>query len=202
VVALVAWWSCSAFIPVIASFLAADTAPPPETLPALRTEFQTVATTAFNLGGLCGTLLTVPIATHFGRRRMFTIYFLSSALAILITFGSDVAPVTRLYLTGLVGLTVFGVFGSFSFYLPELFPMRLRGTGAGFCFNTGRIVTAGFPFAIGLVLRGGANPLDIIRWVALVPLVGVALLALGIAEETRGRATDAQPDVGTDDLAG
>jgi MFS family permease len=202
VVALVTWWSCSAFIPVIASLPAADTAAPEAALPALRTEFQTVATTAFNLGGLCGTLLTVPIAIRFGRRRMFMIYFLASAVAILIAFGSAVAPQTRLYLTGLVGLTVFGVFGSFSFYLPELFPMRLRGTGSGFCFNTGRVITACFPFAIGLILRGGANPLDVIRWVALVPLAGVALLALGIAEETRGRATDAQPDVGTGGLLG
>ena len=37
-----------------------------------------------------------------------------------------------------IGLTVFGVFGSFTYYLPELFPTRLRGTGAGFCYNVGR----------------------------------------------------------------
>ena len=52
--------------------------------------------------------------------------------------------------------------------------------------DVGRIVTAAFPFAIGLVLRTGANPLDIIRWVALVPLVSVVLVVLGVAEETRG----------------
>lgn len=27
-------------------------------------------------------------------------------------------------------------------YFPELFPARLRATGAGFCFNTGRILAA------------------------------------------------------------
>lgn len=186
VIALITWWSCSAFIPVIASFLAADTLPAPEALSALKTRFQTVGTTAFNLGGLIGTLLTIPIAIHLGRRPMFLLYFLASSAAILAAFGADVAPETRLYLMGFVGLTVFGVFGSFTFYLPELFPMRLRGTGSGFCYNVGRIVTAAFPFAIGLVLRTGANPLDIIRWVALVPLVGVVLVVLGVAEETRG----------------
>jgi hypothetical protein len=82
---------------------------------------------------------------------------------------------------------VFGVFGSFTFYLPELFPMRLRGTGSGFCYNVGRIATACFPFAIGVILRGGANPLAVIRWVAVIPAIGVLLVLLGVAEETKGR---------------
>ena len=77
------------------------------------------------------------------------------------------------------------MFGSFPFYLPELFPMRLRGTGSGFCFNIGRVITAAFPFAIGVILRSGANPLDVIVWVGAVPLVGALLVSLGVAEETR-----------------
>ena len=44
-------------------------------------------------------------------------------------FGLDLAPETRLYMYFFIGLTVFGVFGSFTYYLPELFPTRLRGTG-------------------------------------------------------------------------
>jgi MFS family permease len=186
IVALITWWSCSVFIPVIAGFLAADTAPPAEQLAKLKVEFQTIGTTAFNLGGLIGTLLTVPVATHLGRRPMFLLYFLASAAAILVAFGADVSPMTRLYLLAPVGVTVFGVFGSFTFYLPELFPMRLRGTGSGFCYNVGRIATACFPFAIGVILRGGANPVAIIRWVAIAPIIGVVLIALGVAEETKG----------------
>ena len=127
----------------------------------------------------------MPVATRLGRRPMFLLYFAASAAAILATFGMDVAPMTRLQMMFTLGVTVFGVFGSFTFYLPELFPMRLRGTGSGFCYNVGRIATAGFPFAIGVILRSGGNPLEIIRWVALAPLVGVVLIALGVAEETK-----------------
>lgn len=185
IIALITWWSVSVFIPVIATFLAADTGPAPELLPKLKTEFQTIGTTAFNLGGLIGTLLTVPVASRLGRRPMFLIYFSASAAAILFTFGVDLAPMPRLYSMFLLGVTVFGVFGSFTFYLPELFPMRLRGTGSGFCYNVGRIATAFFPFLIGVILRGGSSPLQIIRWVALAPLIGVLLIALGVAEETR-----------------
>ena len=186
-VALITWWSCSAFIPVIASMLAADAAAAPAALAKLKTQYQTTGSSAFNLGGLIGTLLTVPVAMRLGRRPMFFGYFLASAAAIFFTFAPGLEPVTRLYMMGLVGLTVFGVFGSFTFYLPELFPMRLRGTGSGFCYNVGRIATACFPFAIGWIVRGGANPLEVIRWVALVPLVGVVFVLLGVAEETKDR---------------
>jgi len=35
-----------------------------------------------------------------------------------------------------------GVFGLFTMYLPSLFPVLLRTTGAGFCFNIGRLAAA------------------------------------------------------------
>jgi MFS family permease len=190
VIALVTWWSVSVFIPVIASFLAADTAPPPDQLAARKTEFITLGSTMFNLGGLLGTMLTVPVALRLGRRPMFAIYFCGSALAIFVTFGTAIDPIVRLYLMGAVGLTVFGVFGAFTFYLPELFPMRVRGTGAGFCYNAGRVITSAFPFAVGVITSSGANPLEVLRWVAMVPLLGLVFLWRGLAVETRGELLD------------
>ncbi|MCV4698803.1 hypothetical protein OFB92_37395, partial [Escherichia coli] len=75
--------------------------------------------------------------------KMFLIYFLASAASIMAAFGLEMEPHTRLYFYFPIGLTVFGVFGSFTYYLPELFPTRLRGTGAGFTYNVGRIIAAG-----------------------------------------------------------
>jgi hypothetical protein len=63
---------------------------------------------------------------------MFVVYFLFSALMIFLTFGLDLEPTTRLTMLFFVGAGVYGVFGTFPFYLPELFPARLRATGAGF----------------------------------------------------------------------
>jgi len=89
-----------------------------------------------------------------------------------------------------IGLSVFGVFGSFAYYLPELFPTRLRGTGAGFCYNAGRILAAVGPFLVGsLAARGAAalnSVLSVLFWVGAVPLAGLLLLPFVI--ETRGRA--------------
>jgi MFS family permease len=42
-----------------------------------------------------------------------------------------------------------GVFGLFTMYLPPLFPVLLRTTGAGFCYNIGRIAAAAASVVFG-----------------------------------------------------
>ena len=167
---------------------AASTAP--ATL-ALVEHWKALATNVFNLGGLIGTLLTIPAAKLMGRRKMFALYYFLSASAVLATFGLDLAPQQRLYMYFFIGLTVFGVFGSFTYYLPELFPTRLRGTGAGFCYNVGRFIAAAGPFLVGTVAARGTDSLQTaigaLFWIGVVPLVGVALALSPIVIETKGR---------------
>lgn len=193
VTALIMWWSCNAFIPVVSKGLAAREAALLG-LDAAATESMgqswiKTATNSFNLGGLIGTLLTIPAAKTLGRKKMFLIYFLASAASIMVAFGLEMEPHTRLYFYFPIGLTVFGVFGSFTYYLPELFPTRLRGTGAGFTYNVGRIIAAGGPFLVGSIAAAGVNALDsamnVLFWVGAVPLIGVLLLP--IVTETKGR---------------
>ncbi|MFO1448771.1 MAG: MFS transporter [Opitutaceae bacterium] len=43
-----------------------------------------------------------------------------------------------------------GVFGLFTMYLPPLFPTLLRTTGAGFCYNIGRVAAAAGTVGFGL----------------------------------------------------
>src|SRR5437660_10162221 len=108
---------------------------------------------------------------------MFAIYFATSAAAILATFGLDLPPQTRLYMYFPIGLTVFGVFGAFTYYLPELYPTRLRGTGAGFCYNTGRLIAAIGPFIVGAVASRGVGALGgalrVLLCGGFVPLLGL-----------------------------
>lgn len=190
VIALITYWSCNAFIPVVATGLAQSTAvlrglDRTATL-ALVEHWKALATAGFNLGGLLGTLLTIPAAKHLGRKTMFAIYFGASALAIFAAFGLDLRPETRLAMYSLIGLTVFGVFGSFTYYLPELFPTRMRATGAGFCYNIGRIIAAAGPILVGsIAAQGPASTLRALFAVGFAPIIGVALLPWTI--ETRGR---------------
>lgn len=195
--ALITWWSCNAFIPVVAKGLAqrewttlsqaGATALP--TMELMGQQWIRTATNVFNLGGLIATLLTIPAAKYLGRRKMFLVYFLGSAVALMAAFGLDLEPHTRLYMYFPIGLTTYGIFGSFTFYLPELFPTRLRGTGAGFTYNIGRLIAAFGPFLVGSIAARGANSLDsalyVLFWVGLVPLAGV--LALPLVIETKGK---------------
>jgi len=192
-VALLTWWSCNAFIPVVSATLgqveAAAAGLDKAATSALVESWKTIATTAFNLGGLIGTLLTVPFAKRLGRRPMFAAYFSVAALALMATFGLDIPNEARLYMYFFIGLSVFGVFGSFTYYLPELFPTRLRATGSGFCYNIGRVVAAAGPFVVGAVASAGAGApgviLNALFAVAFVPLVG--LLFMPWVVETRGQ---------------
>jgi MFS family permease len=187
-VALIMWWSCNAFIATVATGLANASAGGKAPQPMVQ-EWVKIATNSFNLGGLIGTLLTIPIAKHMGRKAMYLIYFLLSGAAIMGTFGLDLAPHDRLYGYFFIGLTVFGVFGSFTYYLPELYPTRLRGTGSGFCYNTGRVIAAIGPFVVAKVSSLGkdalAASLTVLFWVGVVPLAGLLLLPWVI--ETRNR---------------
>jgi MFS family permease len=193
VIALITWWTVNAFIQTVSVGLAevraaAQALDRAATL-ALRAEWLNTATDAFNVGGLLGTLLTIPAAKRMGRRKMFGIYFGLSAVAVMAAFGLDLPPTTRLYMYFFIGLTVFGVFGSFTYYLPELFPTRLRGTGAGFCYNAGRVIAAAGPFLVGTIASRGtdalASAMNLLFWVGIFPLIGVLLLPLVV--ETRDR---------------
>ena len=187
IIALISWWSCSAFIPVIADGLARGVASAGGLDGAatrrLAEDWKLIATVVFNVGGLIGTLLTIPFAKRLGRRSMFGWYFAASAAAIFATFGLDLAAQTRLYMFFLIGIPVFGVFGAFPFYLPELFPTRLRATGAGFCYNIGRVLAAIGPFMVVTAAHRGAA-MQTIFYVGFAPLLGLLLVPLII--ETRG----------------
>ena len=200
VTALVTWWSGNAFIPVVAKGLAQRewtaltnagvTALP--TMEMMGQQWVRTTTNLFNLGGLIGTLLIIPAAKVLGRKKMFLVYFLGSAISLLTAFGLDLEPHTRLYMYFPIGLTTYGIFGAFTFYLPELFPTRLRGTGAGFTYNIGRLIAAAGPFLVGSIAASGANALDsalrVLFWVGVVPLVGILMLPFVI--ETRGRVLE------------
>ena len=191
--ALIMWWSCNAFIPVVAKGLAMQEAAISGIAAAaaelMGQEWIKTATNSFNLGGLIGTLLVIPAAKFLGRRKMFFIYLVASAASLMAAFGLDLEPHMRLYFYFPIGLSTYGIFGSFTFYLPELFPTRLRGTGAGFTYNVGRLIAAAGPFIVGSIAASGANALDtaldVLFFVGFVPVIGLLLLPLVI--ETKGR---------------
>ena len=95
------------------------------------------------VGATLGGLLGAPVAGWLGRRLS---YFLISVGATAATWAMFrlTAPfepqfLPTVFIQGLIA-TLF--FGWLPLYLPELFPVRVRATGAGIAMNIGRFVTA------------------------------------------------------------
>ena len=131
-VALITWWSSNAFIPVVSTGLAQATAKlrnldRAATL-ALVEGWKKMVTNYFNLGGLIGTLLTIPAAKYLGRKTMYFVYFLGSAAAMLCTFGLDLEPETRLAMYFLIGLTVMP--DAFMSQMTQLSPLCRDASGS------------------------------------------------------------------------
>jgi hypothetical protein len=70
------------------------------------------------------------------------------------TYAVPRGPEALWYGFAAVGLCQ-GVFGLFTMYLPPLFPTLLRTTGAGFCYNIGRVVAGLGTVFFGLFSRVG-----------------------------------------------
>ncbi len=96
-------------------------------------------------GAGVGMLAFGPLAARWGSKRTFVVMHL---MALLLTPAVCWLP-SRFGSYGLllVLLPVFaffaqGIHAGYAVYFPTLFPTHLRATGAGFCFNTGRILAA------------------------------------------------------------
>lgn len=135
------------------------------------------------LGALAGYLSFGFLADRFGRRPVFLLFVLSSAVIVPL-YGAGARDAALLMALGpLVGFFGHGYFSVFGAMLAELYPTRLRATAQGFCYNAGRAVSALAPAAIGAIADarglGGALGFTAMFYVA----AGVLIFRL---PETRG----------------
>ena len=95
------------------------------------------------------------LAKMIGYKHTLLIMFSGFVVTMSAAFGTEhsVAALTYFWLPA-VGFWS-GVFGLFTMLLPPLFPVLLRTTGAGFCYNIGRIAAAaGTIFAAQIAKQG------------------------------------------------
>ncbi len=140
---------------------------------------------ALNVGALFGYLSFGPLADRFGRRTVFALMCAGSLVMLPVTFVTPREYVHVLLLLPVLGFFNNGIFSGFPIYLPELYPTRLRATGAGFCFNAGRVLASVGPFLTGWLTTVMGSVGHAVSVVALIYVVG--LLVLPFAIETRGR---------------
>jgi MFS family permease len=138
-----------------------------------------------NAGSLFGYLSFGPMADRFGRRRAFLFFFLGALILFPVTFLKTTTIGQMFMLLPLLGFFTLGITSGFPIYLPELFPTRIRTTGVGFCYNLGRIVTAGGVFVTGYLVGVTGSYAKAASGVSLVYILGILMLVF--ARETRGQ---------------
>jgi len=139
-------------------------------------------------GGFVGQLAMGPLCARWGRRRTFAIMHVAAFVMTLVVcwvpgyFGSYGL---LLCLLPIFGFFAQGIHAGYAVYFPELFPTYLRATGAGFCFNTGRILAAPVLIWVSAWMKASfALPVAISVLGSLFLLGLVVLLFL---PETKGR---------------
>jgi MFS family permease len=147
--------------------------------------YVSYAVMVLNIGALVGYFTFGPLAERFGRRPVFAFMCLGSLIMLPIAFLTPHAYTHVLLLLPILGFFNNGIFSGFPVYLPELYPTRLRATGAGFCFNVGRVLASAGPFITGFLVVSLGSFGRAASAVALIYLLGLAILPF--APETRGR---------------
>ncbi|MDB4338802.1 MFS transporter [Rubripirellula sp.] len=138
------------------------------------------------IGGGLGLLLFGWISDRLGRRGAFFVYHIA-AFAVVILLFKVLLPGGASTTTLAICLPVFGFFtlgmhAGYAVYFPELYPTRVRGTGAGFCFNFGRLGTGAAFICFGFLVK--MPPESQALLLAPLYLVGAVIVLFG--RETRG----------------
>ena len=153
--------------------------------PGALTSRVSWAAMMLNVGALAGYLAFGPLADRFGRRPIFALMCAGSLVMLPVTFLTPRSYNHVLLLLPLLGFFNNGIFSGFPIYLPELYPTAIRATGAGFCFNVGRVLASAGPFLTGSLVATLGGFGRAASAIALIYLLG--LLILPFAPETKGK---------------
>jgi MFS family permease len=155
------WWLVQFWHPQhLRRLLEAAGSPPAEATRAISAAFFVL-----NAVAIAGNFAAGWLGRRLGSRRAIALMFAGMAASIVGAYAvpRGFAELAWFWMP-LVGFFS-GVFGLFTMYLPPLFPTLLRTTGAGFCYNIGRLAAA-----VASVVFG---------WLAPVGDFRLALLASG-----------------------
>ena len=102
------------------------------------------------IGAFLGYILFGFLADRFGRRPVFVVFVLASAVLVPV-YGLAARHENVLMLLGpLIGFFGHGYFSVFGAMFAEPFDSDIRATAQGLCYNGGRAASAAAPFIIGM----------------------------------------------------
>jgi MFS family permease len=139
----------------------------------------------------CGCVTSGIISDRVGRRANVAFFAVTCVATVLVYIFAPLTDAQMLVLGFPLGFFSAGIPASMAALFSELYPAGVRGTGVGFCYNFGRVVSAAFPFLVGYfadrIGLGAAIGIDAGFAYSLV------LIAVLMLPETRGTVFEQQP---------
>jgi len=140
-------------------------------------------------GTLAGVFVVPWLCQIWGRKWTIFAFFLAAPAALLVGL-SNPSYANLLIFMPMVNFFAIGVSAAFVLYFPELFPTRMRATGAGLAYNAGRLFSVPIPLITGALVDRFGGPLH--GGVATAVVLTGSLYLLGIvavpfAPETKGK---------------
>jgi MFS family permease len=120
--------------------------------PAQKNELVSAAMALVMAASVLGNFLAAALARWLGYRRAIVLLSLGYLAGVLAAYGVPRGHRSLMCWIPAIGACQ-GVFALFTTYLPPLFPTLLRTTGAGFCYNAGRVAAAAGIVAFGLAFE-------------------------------------------------
>ena len=131
------------------------------------------------MGGLTGGFLSGWMMNAIGIRKSLLLCFAVCSVLSFVLFKTNSFFSVVIYAEIIILAFFFGASqGVLSVYIPNLFPVSVRGTATGFCFNIGRLFTATAVLFVGILvnaLGGYGNSLFTFSLVFVIGL-GVTLI--------------------------
>jgi MFS family permease len=137
-------------------------------------------------GAIVGCLIGPLVGAWLGRRPAYFGLCLLSLLSCAYLYRMGGYSNGLLAMIFVVGATTAAFYGWLPLYLPELFPTRVRATGQGLSFNSGRVLAAvGAVYAGELVSHYEGDYAQMGTTITLIYIVGMVIIWL--APETKGK---------------
>jgi MFS family permease len=144
-----------------------------------RTRLVSQAMIVLMIASIVGNFVAAAVARRIGYRRTIAAGCVLYCLFIVAAYGMPLKHTTVAWSFVPIGICQ-GLFALFTMYLPPLFPTLLRTTGAGFCYNIGRIAAACATVYFGRFSAVGDYRL-VILWSSVL-FLPAAVLAMQLTE--------------------
>ncbi|MCU6496988.1 MFS transporter [Rugamonas sp. A1-17] len=138
-----------------------------------------------------GCIASAQLLDRIGRRRNVALFAVCSTVTVLVYLMIPLTNTEMLVLGFPLGFFAAGIPASLGALFNELFPAHIRGAGVGFCYNFGRIASAGFPVLVGYMSK--SMPLGQAIGIDAAVAYGLVVATVLLLPETRGRRLDGVP---------